>query len=124
MYTPPPTATNVIVQKDYLRGLEERVKRLEEGMVGVRGDIDGLVGRVHDVQGQSVATGDERSSASLQTARRVEDDRQRLASVPVPDLIGTEDSVDAMGAVTFADEEDSGFFGLTIPKSYTDRANG
>lgn len=122
MYTPPPTATNVIVQKDYLRGLEERVKRLEEGMMGVRGDIDGLVGRVDGMQGQSVATGDESSSASLQTARRVERDGQRLASVPVPDLIGTEDSVDAMGAVTFADEEDSGFFGLINPTSYYNRA--
>jgi hypothetical protein len=122
VYTPPPTATNVIVQKDYLRGLEERVKRLEEGMVGVRGDIDGLVGRFDGVQGQSVATGDGRSSTSLQTARRIEDDGQRLASMPVPDLIGTEDSVDAMGAVTFADEEDSGFFGLINLKSYANHA--
>jgi hypothetical protein len=32
--------------------------------------------------------------------------------VHVPDLIGTEDSVDGMGAVTLADEEDSGFFGI------------
>ncbi|KAJ5355472.1 uncharacterized protein N7496_012684 [Penicillium cataractarum] len=112
VYTPPPTATNVIVQKDYLRGLEERVKRLEEGMVGVRGDIDGLVGRVDGVQVQGVATGDAGSSSSLATARRIEDDSgQRVVSVAGSDLIGTEDAVDAMGAVTFADEEDSGFFG-------------
>lgn len=124
VYTPPPTATNVIVQKDYLRGLEERVKRLEEGMVGVRGDIDGLVGRVDGVQEQCVATAaDGCSSTSLQNARRVDDDdAQRLASVPVPDLTGTEDSVDAMGAVTFADEEDSGFFGLINLKSYENSA--
>lgn len=30
---------------------------------------------------------------------------------PSPDFAGTEDTVDAMGAVAFADEEDCGFFG-------------
>lgn len=118
VYTPPPTATNVIVQKDYLHGLEERVKRLEEGMLGVRGEIDGLAGRVDGVQMQSIAGRDGGSSSNLQTVRRVEDDGQRVVSVSGSDLIGTEDSVDAMGAVTFADEEDSGFFGLIDLKSY------
>jgi hypothetical protein len=32
-------------------------------------------------------------------------------TVSIPDLSGSEDAVDAMGAVVFADEEDSGFFG-------------
>jgi hypothetical protein len=81
----------VIVQKDYLHGLEERVKKLEESYVAVRGDVDGLVARE---QGSGLSRGDEDGRAS------------------VPDLIGTEDEVDAMGAVTFADEEDSGFFGM------------
>lgn len=112
MYTPPPTATNVIVQKDYLHGLEERVKRLEEGMAGMKGEIDGLSGRVDSVEVQGTAHRDGSSSSGLTAARRIEDDGQGVASVSVPDLIGTEDSVDAMGAMTFADEEDSGFFGL------------
>ena len=30
---------------------------------------------------------------------------------PSPDFVGTEDTVDAMGAVAFADEKDCGFFG-------------
>ena len=91
IYTPPITANNLIVQKDYLHGLEERVKKLEESFVTVRGDVDGLVARetVGDVGGRG-----EGGSAS------------------VPDFVGTEDEVDAMGAVTFADEEDSGFFGI------------
>ncbi|KAJ6108028.1 hypothetical protein N7523_009351 [Penicillium sp. IBT 18751x] len=90
IYTPPVTANNLIVQKDYLHGLEERVKKLEESLVAVRGDVDGLVAR----ENVGVIGG------------RNED---RRASVP--DLVGTEDEVDAMGAVTFADEQDSGFFG-------------
>lgn len=91
VYTPPTTANNVIVQKDYLHGLEERVKKLEESFVAVRGDVDGLVARE---QGSDLTGRSEDGRAS------------------VPDLIGTEDEVDAMGAVTFADEEDSGFFGI------------
>ncbi|KAJ5133966.1 uncharacterized protein N7443_004411 [Penicillium atrosanguineum] len=90
IYTPPLTANNVIVQKDYLHGLEERVKKLEESFVAVRGDVDGLAARE---KGAEVGGRDEEGRVS------------------VPDLVGTEDEVDAMGAVTFADEEDSGFFG-------------
>lgn len=113
VYTPPPTATNVIVQKDYLHGLEERVKKLEEGMAGMKGEIDGLSGRVDSVEVQGTAHRDGSSSSGLTAARRIDDDDgQRVASVSVPDLIGTEDSVDAMGAMTFADEQDSGFFGM------------
>jgi hypothetical protein len=101
------------VQKDYLHGLEERVKRLEEGMAGIRGEVDVLSGRVDSVEVQGTAHGDGSSSSGLTTARRIQDDGRRGVSASVPDLIGTEDSVDAMGAVTFADEEDSGFFGST-----------
>ncbi|KAJ5813994.1 uncharacterized protein N7503_000744 [Penicillium pulvis] len=95
MYTPPATATNVIVQKEYLHGLEDRVKRLEESFRNVRSDVDGLtvrVDRVPEVRDREVR-GEVRSA------------------IQVSDLIGSEDSVDAMGAISFADEEDSGFFG-------------
>ncbi|KAJ5714910.1 Transcription factor [Penicillium malachiteum] len=95
VYTPPTTATNLIVQKDYLHGLEDRVKKLEDSLLSVRDDIVGLSARVDSGPGLG--------------SSRSDDERQRIASVP--DLIGTEDSVDAMGAMTFADEEDSGFFG-------------
>ncbi|KAJ5963484.1 uncharacterized protein N7479_003360 [Penicillium vulpinum] len=106
VYTPPPTAANVIVQKDYLHGLEDRVKRLEESLGAVRGDLDGLVKRVDsrpekDRERESVISGQNVGEGQEQT---------RIAA-PMPDLIGTEDSVDGMGAVIFADEEDSGFFG-------------
>jgi hypothetical protein len=72
-----------------LHGLEERVKKLEESFTSVRGDVDGLVARE---KGADVGRGKDGRAA--------------------PDWIGTEDKVDAMGAVTFADEEDSGFFGI------------
>ncbi|KAJ5373434.1 hypothetical protein N7517_005440 [Penicillium concentricum] len=106
VYTPPPTAANVIVQKDYLHGLEDRVKRLEESFGAVRGDLDGLVKRVDHGPER------ERDRESAMSGRNYGEsqDETRIAAT-MPGLIGTEDSVDGMGAVIFADEEDSGFFG-------------
>jgi hypothetical protein len=105
-YTPPTTATNVIVQKDYLHGLEDRVRKLEDSLSTVKDDIAGLFTKVDRDPGQVLQ-------------RREYEQGQRVAADPVPDLTGTEDSVDAMGAVTFADEEDSGFFGTcTISTRY------
>ncbi|KZN90865.1 putative transcriptional regulatory protein [Penicillium chrysogenum] len=106
VYTPPPTAANVVVQKDYLHGLEDRVKRLEESFGAVRGDLDGLAKRVdcgprRDKERESAISGRNVGESEAET---------RIAA-PMPDLTGTEDSVDGMGAVIFADEEDSGFFG-------------
>jgi Fungal Zn(2)-Cys(6) binuclear cluster domain. len=106
VYTPPPTAANIIVQKDYLHRLEDRVKRLEESFGGMKGDLNGLAKRVdcgpeRDRERESAISG--RNTEESQGEARI--------AAPMPDLIGTEDSVDGMGAVIFADEEDSGFFG-------------
>lgn len=94
------------MQKDYLHGLEDRVKRLEESFGAVRGDLDGLAKRVDCGPERDR----ERESAISGRDVRESQGEARIAA-PMPDLIGTEDSVDGMGAVIFADEEDSGFFG-------------
>ncbi|GFF96416.1 transcriptional activator protein acu-15 [Aspergillus udagawae] len=92
VYTPPVTATNVIVQKDYLKDLESRVKSLEENLTTMRSDLSGL---------------------AAQMTRRSPPGEGRLEPChePLADLAGSEDPIDAMGAVTFADEEDCGYFG-------------
>ncbi|CAL5873913.1 uncharacterized protein PFLUO_LOCUS8197 [Penicillium psychrofluorescens] len=99
VYTPPTTATNVIVQKDYLHGLEDRVRNLENSLSTVKNDIAGLF------------TKEDRGAGRVLQPSEYEQS-QRVVAGPVPDLTGTEDSVDAMGAITFANEEDSGFFGI------------
>lgn len=86
-----------------MHGLEERVSRLEELFGSVRGDLDGLSKRVD-------SGGEQASSLSARDLRDGQD--QTRLTAPMPHFIGTEDSVDGMGAVTFADEEDSGFFGV------------
>ncbi|EYE90663.1 putative C6 transcription factor [Aspergillus ruber CBS 135680] len=96
-YTPPVTATNVIVQKDYLKDLELRVKSLEDNLVTVKSDLSGLTSHMN------------RSSPSY-PLKEIESQHR---DEPSPDFVGTEDTVDAMGAVAFADEKDCGFFGAS-----------
>ncbi|GIK05786.1 hypothetical protein Aspvir_009899 [Aspergillus viridinutans] len=92
VYTPPVTATNVIVQKDYLKDLESRVKSLEKNLTTMRSDLSGLAAQM--------------TSRSPPSEGQLEPCHEPLA-----DLAGPEDPIDAMGAVTFADEEDCGYFG-------------
>ncbi|KAH1976469.1 hypothetical protein KXW88_008978 [Aspergillus fumigatus] len=91
-YTPPVTATNVIVQKDYLKDLESRVMSLEENLTTVQSNLSGLAAQI---------TG--RSPPSEGPPEPCQE--------PLADLAESEDPIDAMGAVTFADEEDCGYFG-------------
>ncbi|KAG2414300.1 hypothetical protein HFD88_003491 [Aspergillus terreus] len=95
VYTPPSTSTNVIVQKDYLKDLEGRVKSLEDSLSTVQTGLTGLASRL-----------DQGYEPKNNTVRV---DIPRAESMP--DLAGTEDSVDGMGTVRLAEEEDSGFFG-------------
>ncbi|KAJ5981588.1 hypothetical protein N7522_013572 [Penicillium canescens] len=91
IYMPPVTATNVIVQKHYLQDMESRVKSLEVSLTNIRSDLSGLA--EHLTNRSPVGEGPEPRHE------------------PLADLAGTEDPIDAMGAVTFADEEDCGYFG-------------
>lgn len=117
IYTPPTTAANVIVQKDYLHGLEERVKRLEDVFSGVREEIDGISSKIGGFSG----TGNPENSSTdaiydsntqLGGGDALGERQKGQVQAQVPDLTGTEDSVDGMGAVTLVEEEDSGFFGI------------
>lgn len=78
----------------YLNDLERRVGSLEESLTAVKNDLQGLTSRV-DLEWNPL--------------ERV--NKYTPESNPMPNLAGTEDSVDAMGAVVFADEEHCGFFG-------------
>jgi hypothetical protein len=109
VYTPPLMTANVIVQKDYLQGLEERVKRIEESLGSVRGDLDGLTKRV-DCGPEEDRN---REDVPFNSSVREVQGETRVAA-PMPDSLGVGDSVDAMGDVIYADEEDSGFFGKYI----------
>lgn len=120
MYRAPTTATNVIVQKEYvvsprvhpfplltchsyLQTLESRVDQLEDSFSTVKNDLARLSSRVDQGGGSETISS--------------EPDRHARQLTPLRDLVGTEDSVDAMGTITLADEEDSGFFGIACAPS-------
>jgi hypothetical protein len=78
------------------------VHQLEDSLSTVKDDLSRLLSRV--CQGGGLET----SSEPDHHARQL---------TPLRDLAGTEDSVDAMGTITLADEEDSGFFGIACAPS-------
>lgn len=79
----------------YLKDLERRVKSLEDNLNIVKSDLSGL-----------------KSHKNREGPDHLLDESQpKNGNESYPDFAGTEDTVDAMGAVAFADEEDCGFFG-------------
>lgn len=71
---------------------------MEDSLLVIRDDLSGLSHRVD--QGHDPKDGH---------------DEDVPPGSAMPDLTGTEDSVDGMGTVKLAEEEDSGFFGVSIP---------
>ncbi|KAB8256860.1 fungal-specific transcription factor domain-containing protein, partial [Aspergillus pseudonomiae] len=105
VYTTPASASNIIVQKDYLHAIESRLNQLEESLSTVKDGLSGLSSRV-----------DQCCNPTRDPDKPVNNVQQDL---PLPDLAGTEDSVDAMGAITLAEEEDSGYFGPSSNVAFT-----
>lgn len=85
----------------YLQSLESRIAMLEDHMGTVNFQLSELSENAQR-NGDSYAD------------RHVNSDLGAPTSESLPDLANIEDSVDAMGAVVFADEEDYGFFGKAV----------
>ncbi|KAJ5662856.1 C6 transcription factor [Penicillium longicatenatum] len=96
IYTPSNTSTNVIVKKDYLQSLESRIITLEESLHTVKDHMSQLS---HQVYG------------GIGVNNRLDAVPEQAQSAALTNIADIEDSVDAMGNVVFADEEDCGFFG-------------
>jgi hypothetical protein len=92
------SSCRLLTRYSYLQSLESRVHQLEDSLSTVKDDLNRLSSRVSQGGGSDTI-----SSELDQHARQI---------TPLRDLAGTEDSVDAMGTITLADEEDSGFFGI------------
>ncbi|KAL3482689.1 fungal-specific transcription factor domain-containing protein [Aspergillus germanicus] len=97
VYTAPVTAANVIVQKDYLSSLEQRVKTLEDSLNTVKSELSAVASKVNGEISNALI-------GEIKSSRQNEH---------FADLAGTEDIVDAVGAVAFTNEEDCGFFGAS-----------
>ena len=90
-----------MTNKSYLQNLESRIITLEESLRTVGAHISDLSHRVNG----GVAAND-----------RLEAPPGLAQTEALANVADIEDSVDAMGAVVFADEEDCGFFGTIAEK--------
>ena len=81
----------------YLSAIEQRVENVEETLHSLQRQITGLSTQGH---GKSTAPASLGPSSASGTGL-----------LEVQDVVETNDSVDAMGALVFANEEETGFFG-------------
>ncbi|KAH8799845.1 fungal-specific transcription factor domain-containing protein [Xylogone sp. PMI_703] len=99
------TASNVIIGKEYLSLIESRLKVVEN--------------RLSVLESQGVRTITPDASSTAETAAVISNESSNLTHLETASLRddsldnadSTEDPIDAMGAVTFAQEEDCAFFG-------------
>ncbi|KAF2453197.1 fungal-specific transcription factor domain-containing protein [Lineolata rhizophorae] len=102
VYVQSASSSNIIVGKEYLADLENRVQIIEERLKLFPPGSDG----------QQTPTS---STAAKDTPQLLDLVKPPIATpgedADEQDMAGTEDPVDAMGAVAFAKEEESAFFG-------------
>ncbi|OCT49144.1 hypothetical protein CLCR_04559 [Cladophialophora carrionii] len=99
--------SNIIVGKEYLSSIEDRLKLVE-------GRLSALESRDPAVVAQHADAGAAPGSAALTngtSGHTAQPDTACVRDDSVDDAETTEDPIDGMGAVTFADEEDCAFFG-------------
>jgi hypothetical protein len=86
----------------YLSAIERRVENVEETLQSLQRHISGLS---NNGQGKSADPVSRQKSSELQ------------------EVVETNDSVDGMGALVFANEEESGFFGKHLVNAHNNSAN-
>ena len=98
----------MIVGKDYLTGLEDRLNFVEQEIASMRADRTTRKLRFED--GIEPRHADDRIVDSNPRNEGIE-----VNSDDLHDNIAAEDATDGMGAVVFSEEEDFGFFGICHP---------
>jgi hypothetical protein len=113
VYVNSASSSNAIIGKEYLSGLEDRLKAVEEDLISLRS------GRVRPQQnlrfdeevggGEFELDGVTNLSTTVSRNEEVEVDSENLQ-----DSLGIENDTDGMGVMVFSAEEDCGFFGIFI----------
>ncbi len=105
----PASSSNVIVGKEYLSGLEGRLKAVEE-------DLKVLKSKPNQPQQHPRVEdefGDESHGQGGHSPhpRNLQSEEVEVSSSELQDSLGLENAADGMGAMEFSVEEDCGFFG-------------
>ena len=93
----------------YLSAIEQRVENVEDTLQSLQRQITGLS---RHGQGKSAASASPGRSSILDTGL-----------LEVQEVTETNDSVDAMGALVFANEEETGFFGRCLLNADVSKTN-
>jgi hypothetical protein len=109
VYIQSASSSNVIVDKDYLSNLEDRLKDVEE-------DIVSMKRRMNSQQLTFPDDPDGRGDrAGVSTGQyRVRNEELEVNSESIQDMSILESGIDGMGAMEFSTEEDCGFFGIVF----------
>ena len=109
------SSSNVIIGKEYLSGLEDRLKAVEEEIIslkGVRVRAQQNLGFDEECGGREFELdGATNISTIVSRNGEVEVDSENLQ-----DSLGNENDTDGMGVMVFSAEEDCGFFGTLISR--------
>jgi hypothetical protein len=106
----------MIVGKEYLAGLEGRLKLVEEEIISLRAGRQSRRPRFDDNIEQRQA--EDRTISSNQRNEEIE-----VNSDGLHENVTAEDATDGMGAVVFSEEEDFGFFGMDVTPTVPSIAN-
>ncbi|KAL3421398.1 fungal specific transcription factor domain-containing protein [Phlyctema vagabunda] len=116
VYAQSASGTNVIVGKEYLRGLEERLTVVEENLASLRGrrstsQLDRSFDNTVSETIQQETTEHTKSNSDRNDVHVQDDDLQDIA------VLG--DDTDGMGAIQFSTEADCSFFGPSSNIAFT-----
>ncbi|PVH68847.1 hypothetical protein DL98DRAFT_542088 [Cadophora sp. DSE1049] len=111
VYVNPASSSNVIVGKEYLSGLEGRLKAVEQ-------DLKILKSKPNRPQ-QHPRFEDELGDGPGPCPRNLQSEEVEVNSSELQDSLGLENAADGMGAMEFSVEEDCGFFGPSSNIAFT-----
>jgi hypothetical protein len=110
VYVNSAATSNVIVGKEYLSSLEDRLKAVEQDIRALRAKPNRL--QLHPrFEGELVDGSDGQRDGSHPHTRNLQSEEVEVNRDQLQDSFGDENPADGMGAMVFSAEEDCGFFG-------------
>lgn len=108
-YVQSSTSSNVIVGKEYLFGLENRLKSVEQSLSEVRaGMLNDSLSSLPELPPK------EHRNLRFNSVTFDNDGGMSIDDANVQDLVGQEEATDGMGAAMFTNEQDTGYFGTFL----------
>ncbi|PMD33546.1 hypothetical protein L207DRAFT_557987 [Hyaloscypha variabilis F] len=112
------STSNVIIGKEYLSSLEDRLKAVEQDVRALRAKPNRLQ-LYPRFEGELVDGSDGQRDRSHPHTRNLQSEEVEVNRDQLQDSFGDENSADGMGAMVFSAEEDCGVFGSSSNTAFT-----